>query len=77
MMEFGVQAALNLFIHLIILVITWWAVQSIKWDLWIKSPSSMRAKILMILVTIAISYPVSSFLINYFNWSVQLPQIYK
>lgn len=77
MMQFGVQAAMDLFIHLIILILTWWAIQSIKWDLWLRNPTSIRAKILMILISIAISYPVASFFINYLSWSVQLPQIYK
>lgn len=77
MMQFGVQAATDLFIHLVILIVTWWAIQSIKWDIWLRTPSSLKAKILMILITIAISYPVASFFIDYLSWSVQLPQIYK
>ncbi|HSU79290.1 MAG TPA: DUF1146 family protein [Candidatus Angelobacter sp.] len=77
MMEFGVQAGLNLFVHLVVLIITWWAIQAVKWDVFLRTPSQLRAKVVMILVTITISYPVASFLINYLNWSVQLPQIYK
>ncbi|WEG13116.1 DUF1146 family protein [Pullulanibacillus sp. KACC 23026] len=77
MMEFGVQAALSIFIHLVILVLTWWAVQCVKWDVWLRQPKGIRAKILMILVTIAISEPVATFIVNYLSWSVQLPQIYK
>jgi uncharacterized integral membrane protein (TIGR02327 family) len=77
MMAFGVQAALNLFVHLIVLILTWWAIQTVKWDVFLRAPSLIRAKVLMILISITISYPVASFLINYLNWSVQLPQIYK
>lgn len=77
MMEFGVQAALNLFVHLVVLILTWWAIQTVKWDVFLRAPSQIRAKVVMILVAVTISYPVASFLINYLNWSVQLPQIYK
>ncbi len=77
MTAFGVQAGLDLVISILVLIITWWAIQLIKWDVFLKSPSSARAKILVVLITVAITYCVSSFIISYVSWSIQLPQIYK
>ena len=73
MVGFGVYAAIYLFIHILALIVTWWAVQSIKFDVFMKNPSGPRAKVLMILITIAISYPVGEFFVNYLNKSMELP----
>lgn len=73
---FGVQAVLYLFVHLISLVVTWWAIQSFKFDLFIKNPQGARAKVLQIFITIAISSLVADFFLNYLNSSLRLPQLF-
>jgi len=70
---FGVYAAMYLFIHILSLIVTWWALQSVNFDAIIKNPKSPRAKVLMILIAIAISYLVGEFFVNYLNKSMELP----
>jgi uncharacterized integral membrane protein (TIGR02327 family) len=70
---FGVYAAIYLFIHILTLIVTWWAIQTVKFDTFLKNPNGPRAKILMILITIAISYLVGEFFVNYLNRSMELP----
>lgn len=74
--QFGVQAVLSLLVHLVTLIITWWAFQSIKLDLFIKHPQSARAKVFLIFITIAVSSLVAQFFLNYLNWSLELPQLF-
>lgn len=69
---FGHQALVHIFVHLIFLAVTWWALQAFKFDLFVKNINSARAKTLMILLTIAISYLVSSFFLEYLSWSTML-----
>jgi uncharacterized integral membrane protein (TIGR02327 family) len=70
--SFGQQALVHIMIHLIFLVVTWWALQAFKFDLFVKNINSAQSKTLMILLTIAISYLVSSFFLDYLNMSTML-----
>ncbi|MFC4619853.1 DUF1146 family protein [Camelliibacillus cellulosilyticus] len=75
MYNFGVLAAIYLVVHIVSLIVTWWAIQSFKVDLFLKDPKGARAKTLLILVTIAISYLVAEFFLNYINQSTLLSKI--
>lgn len=74
--SFGQQAILHIIVHILFIAITWWALQAFKFDLFVKNPQSAQAKTLMILLTIAISYLVSSFFLNYLNWSTMLKYLF-
>ncbi|MFC7391852.1 DUF1146 family protein [Scopulibacillus cellulosilyticus] len=77
MLNFGFQSVLYLIIHLIALIVTWWAIQCLKLDLFVHNPKGPKAKVLLIFITIAISYLVAKFFLDYLNWSLNLPQIYN
>ncbi|RYL95133.1 DUF1146 domain-containing protein [Sporolactobacillus sp. THM7-4] len=77
MVNDGLQAMINLFVHLIVLILTWWALLSLKIDVFVRHPRSLRARILYVLLAIAISYPVARFFLDYVNWSLMLPQLYN
>ncbi|WP_100374173.1 DUF1146 family protein [Bacillus sp. FJAT-45037] len=68
----GQQAIFHVFVNVMFLAITWWALQAFKFDLFVKEPNSPRAKALMILVTIAIAHLVSRFFLDYYNASTML-----
>lgn len=69
MESFAIQGIVNIVIQLFIIVITWWALQSFKIDLFLKNPNSPQAKALLILLTIAIGSLVGQFFINYLEWA--------
>jgi uncharacterized integral membrane protein (TIGR02327 family) len=77
MANFGFQSAMNLTIHLVALILTWWAMQNIKWEVFVRFPKSARTKVLMIFIAIAVSWLVAKFFIDYVTWSLNLPQIYN
>ena len=74
--SFGQQALVYIFVHILFLVVTWWALQAFKFDLFVKNINSARAKTLMILMTIAISHLVSSFFLEYLNSSTMLKYLF-
>lgn len=72
----GQLALLNLFVHIPFLIVVWWALQSFRFEFFLKEPKSPRAKALMIILTIAITHLVSSFFIDYLNWSRMLKYLF-
>ena len=70
--SFGQQALIHIFVNVLFLAITWWALQSFKFDLFVKDPNGPKAKVLLILLTIAIAHLVSSFFLDYLNSSLML-----
>ncbi|HEX6922215.1 MAG TPA: DUF1146 family protein [Bacillales bacterium] len=74
--QFGTQALLYLVINLFFLVVTWWALQSFRFDVLLKNPSGPRARVLMILVTIAIGSIVGNFFFDYLYQSLRLPYLF-
>ncbi|MBB5174056.1 DUF1146 domain-containing protein [Texcoconibacillus texcoconensis] len=70
--DLGQDAIFNISVTLAVLILVWWAIQSFKFDLFVKDPEGPKAKLLMILVTLALTHLVSQFVLNYFNWSLML-----
>ncbi|HET7521785.1 MAG TPA: DUF1146 family protein [Bacillales bacterium] len=71
-LTFGVQAVMYLLINLFFIVLTWWALQSFRFDVFLKDPNGARAKTLMLLVTITVGSVVGTFFFQYVNWSLRL-----
>jgi len=76
-LNFGVQAMVYLIVHIGILLLTWWAIQGLNIEFLFKDSKGARAKTLLILLSIAVSYLVADFFLDYLNQSLYLPQIYK
>ncbi|ADU32284.1 DUF1146 family protein [Evansella cellulosilytica] len=70
--EIGQQALLNITVSLMVLIVVWKSLSSFKLDIFFTDPDSPKAKTLVILVAIALTYLVSSFLLNYLNWAMNL-----
>ena len=69
---FSQQSAVSIVVHLLFFAITWWTLMGVRIDLLIKSGKTGHAKVLMILLTIAIGSLVSNFFLNYLLWSQQI-----
>lgn len=70
--NFGQQSAVSIVVHLLFFAITWWTLMGLRIDLLIKPGKTGHAKVLMILLTIAIGSAVSNFFLNYLIWAQQL-----
>jgi uncharacterized integral membrane protein (TIGR02327 family) len=72
----GLLALISIVAQLLFFALTWWALQSVKFEAVFRHAKSLQARILYVLLAIAISYPVTKFFLDYVNWSLILPQIY-
>lgn len=76
MPDYAQMALLSMIVNLAFMSVTWWALQALNIDKWIKAGKVIQARILLILLTIAIGSMVSSFFLDYFLWSQQLPTLF-
>ncbi|AJO60045.1 DUF1146 family protein [Bacillus subtilis] len=72
----GQQAAIGIVVHLFFIAVTWWALQAVNIDPLIKKGKVVQARLLMILLTIAIGTAVANFFLDYLNYSQQLPYLF-
>lgn len=73
----GQQALIGIVAHLFFIAVTWWALQALHFDKLLRSNSVVKARVLYILVTVAIGSAVSNFFLDYLSWSGQLPYIFN
>ncbi|MGD6816563.1 DUF1146 family protein [Metabacillus sp. 84] len=76
MIEITQNALTGLVSHLFFIAVTWWALQSLNFDKFIRSGRVVQARVLFILLTISIAYLASSFFLDYFFWSKELPSLF-
>lgn len=73
----GQQAVIHIVVSVFFLAVTWWALQSFRMDLFVKDPEGPKAKLLLILVTIAIAQLVSQFFLGYLDSSLMLKYLWN
>lgn len=76
MPDYGLLALISMIVHLAFIIVTWWALQALNIDKWLKAGKVMQARVLLILLTIAIGSIVSNFFLDYLLWSQQLPTLF-
>lgn len=76
--QFGIgQGALvGLISHLFFICVTWWALQSLNFEKFIRKNRVVQARVLLILLTVGIASLVSNFFMDYYYWSRQLPSLF-
>lgn len=71
----GQQAIISIVSHLIFIVITWYALQALPIEKVIRKGRVFEARLLLILLTIAIGSSVSNFFLDFLFWSKQIPYL--
>ena len=66
------MAVISMISHVLFIYITWVAVQSINVEFFIQKGKVKEARLLMILITVAIGVTVSNFVLDLLNWSQDL-----
>jgi uncharacterized integral membrane protein (TIGR02327 family) len=74
MME--VSAVLNIVVSVIFIGVSWWALQAVRFDLFVKKADSAQTKLLQILLSIFIGYGVARFFMEYLGWSLLLNRLF-
>lgn len=75
--DFGQQALISIIVHIFFIGITFWALQALNFEKLLKPNRVFQARLLMIILTIAIGSSISNFFLNYLLWSQQLPLMFK
>lgn len=65
----GGQALFNMVLTLLLIAISWWALQCVKMDLFVRDMNGNQAKLLQVLLSILIGYTVARFFIDYIQWT--------
>jgi uncharacterized integral membrane protein (TIGR02327 family) len=70
--SFGMMGLTYIFVVLVCITFSWWGLQQLRLEVFLKNPKSTPAKILLIFLSIVLGYQVSSFLFAYFQWTGML-----
>lgn len=76
MPDFSQTALISMIVNIALMIVTWWALQALNIEKWIKPGKVIQARLLLILLTIAIGSMVSNFFLDYLLWSQQLPMLF-
>jgi uncharacterized integral membrane protein (TIGR02327 family) len=71
----GQQAITGIMSHLFFIAVTWWALQALNFEKLLRANSILKARILYLLLTVAIGSAVSNFFLDYLSYSMQLPYL--
>mgnify|MGYP001385165018 CR=1 FL=1 len=67
---YEIAGIFSIFVVLVCIALSWWALQSLRIDVFLRHPSGAQAKALQILLAIALGYQVAKFFFDYLNWSL-------
>ncbi|WP_335872985.1 DUF1146 family protein [Bacillus sp. 2205SS5-2] len=73
---FGQQALLSMSIHLVFFAVSFWALQALNFEKFLRTNRVAQARLLYILLSIVIGTTVSEFFLNYLSWARQLSHIF-
>ncbi len=69
MTSFAIEGIIQIILSIIMIALSWWALQIVRWDLFLLTPNSPQAKILVIFLSIIVGSLVANFIMQYFSWS--------
>jgi len=65
----GMSSMVSMTVSLICIAFAWWALQSVKFDLWIRNPKSPQGRLLHLFLAVVLGRLVAGFLLDYISWS--------
>lgn len=66
------SSAVHLFITFGCIFVSWWVLQQLKIDLFIRHPHSLQGRMVYILLAIVVGRMVAQFFIDYWSWMKSL-----
>lgn len=67
--ETGIQGIAYLIIILAAILLTWWAMQAFRFDIFLREPRSFRARMLQLIIAVVIGYNLAKFLMDYMHFA--------
>lgn len=73
----GAQAILGILSHIFFIGITFYAIQAFRLEQLFKKGRTFQIQLVYILLSIAIGSSVSNFVLQFTNWSRQIPYLFS
>lgn len=67
----------SIILSLVFIWLSWWALQSLRFDVFLRNPNGAQAKLLQVMLSIVIGYEVSRFFLDYLGWSLVFGKIFS
>lgn len=72
----GLSSLISIVVTIVMIGLAWWALQQVRFDLFLKQPGSPASKMLQVLLAIALGYEIARFVLEYFRWSSLLKGLF-
>jgi uncharacterized integral membrane protein (TIGR02327 family) len=63
--ETAAQAIAYLIVILLGILLAWWALQAFRFDIFVKEPKSLKARVLQLIFAVVLGYNLARFLLDY------------
>ncbi|KIL40627.1 membrane protein [Gordoniibacillus kamchatkensis] len=67
---------INIFVYLLFIALSWWALQQFRFDVLLRQPKSAQGKMLQIFLSIALGYELARFFLDYLQYSLGLQRMF-
>ncbi|EGK10712.1 DUF1146 family protein [Kroppenstedtia eburnea] len=74
--QFAVSALVNILTSLICITLSWWVLQNVRLDLFLRQPGGIQGKLLQVLLAIVLGHGLAVFFIDYLGWSGMIGQLF-
>jgi uncharacterized integral membrane protein (TIGR02327 family) len=76
-MQQEIYGVVSIILTVLFIALSWWGLQAIRFDLFLKKPDSAQAKLLQILLSLVIGYEVARFFLDYLGWSLMIGRVFS
>lgn len=74
--QVGVSGLTAILISLLCIALSWWALQSLKLDLFVRHPKGPQGKLLQLLLSVVLGHFVASFIMDYLGYTQMLRHLF-
>lgn len=72
-----VYGFMSIILTIVFIGLSWWALQSLRFEKIVKNPNGAQAKLLQIFLSIVVGYEISHFFLDYLGWSLTFGNIFS
>lgn len=65
----GTDSLLRIMVTLLCILLTWWALKIVRFDIFVKDIKSIQSRVLQLILAIVIGFQLGQFFIAYSDWS--------
>lgn len=74
--DLGISSLLNIISHLLFIGLSWWALQALDFERFLRKNRVAQARLLYLFLAITIGSAVSNFFLDYLFWTQRIPYLF-